>query len=72
MRMRDIFAAAGALALSASPVMAQSASVDRASAPVEAQNELFGGSTLLTVALLVALGIGIYLIVDDNDDPDSP
>ena len=72
MRMRDIFAAAGALALSTSPVLAQSASIDRASAPVEAQSELFGGSTLLTIALIVALGIGISLIVDDGDDPDSP
>ena len=72
MRMRDLIAAAGALALSATPVMAQSAPIERASAPVEAQSELFGGSTLLTIALIVALGIGIFLIVDDNDDPDSP
>ena len=34
---------------------------------------MFGGSTLLIVALVVALGVGLFLILDDNDDsPDSP
>lgn len=71
MRMRDILAAGAALALSAGPVAAQSAAPARAAAPVEAQNELFGQSSLLTILIIVALGVGIFLLVDD-DNSDSP
>ena len=46
--------------------------VERAGAPVQGESALFGGSTLLTIVLIVALGIGIFLLVDDEDDPDSP
>ena len=31
-----------------------------------------GGSSLLIIALVVALGIGIYFITKDDNDPDSP
>ena len=72
MRMRDIITAAGALALTTTPVLAQTAAPARAAAPVEAQNELFGQSTLLTIILIVALGVGIFFLVDDDNDPDSP
>jgi hypothetical protein len=68
--MRDFVAAASALALSTSTALAQSAPA-RATAPVEEQSALFGQSTLLTILLIVALGVGIFLLVDD-DDPDSP
>ncbi|MCA1661942.1 MAG: hypothetical protein LC648_07200 [Novosphingobium sp.] len=63
-------ATAGALAASTSTAMAQAA--ERAGVPGEGQSELFGGSSLLTIALVLALGIAIFLLVDDEDDPDSP
>jgi hypothetical protein len=70
MRMRDTIAAVGALLLSAGPALAQSA--QRAAEPVEGQSDLFGQSTLLTIVLIVALGLGIFFLVDDDNDSDSP
>lgn len=70
MPILKLFAAAGALGLSAAPALAQG--VARAAAAPQGHSELFGGSALLTIVLIVALGIGIFLLVDDEDDPDSP
>ena len=70
MRKRDMIAAAGALALSTGTALAQTAA--RATAPTEGQSALFGQSSLLTILLIVALGVGIFFLVDDDDDPDSP
>lgn len=71
MRLNKLLAAAGALAATTTSAMAQA--VERASPATQGQSELFGGSSLLTIALIVALGLGIYfLFIDDDDDPDSP
>lgn len=70
MQLKKIFAAATALALSSVPAMAQA--VERAAEPIASANEMAGMSTLLVVALVIALGVGIYLIVDDSNKPDSP
>jgi hypothetical protein len=70
MGLKEVFASATAFALTAAPALAQ-ATVERASSPLEAGSEM-GGSSLLIIALVVALGIGIYLITDDNNSPDSP
>lgn len=67
MRFKNIIAATAAFAATAAPALA------RAGAPLENANEMGGMSTLLIIALVVALGIGIFLIVDDgNNKPDSP
>ena len=70
MRLNKLLAAAGALAATTTTAMAQA--VERVSPAVQDQSELFGGSTLLTIALIVALGIGIFLLVDNDDDSASP
>jgi hypothetical protein len=70
MRIEKFIAAAGALAGTTGSAMAQA--VDRAGPALHRESELFGGSALLTIVLIVALGIGIFLLVDDEDDPDSP
>ena len=70
MRIEKLTAAAGAFAATTGSAMAQA--VERAGAPVQGDSALFCGSTLLTIVLIVALGIGIFLLVDDEDDPDSP
>jgi hypothetical protein len=70
MRFEKFVAGAAAFAATTGAAMAQA--LERASPAVESQSELFGGSTLLTIVLIVALGIGIFLLVDDEDDPDSP
>lgn len=69
MRIKEILGAASAFALSSVPAMAQA--VERAAEPVSSANGIAGMSTLLLVALVVALGVGIYLITDD-DGSDSP
>lgn len=71
MRIKDVFAAAVAVVLSAGPAIAQSTA--RASAPLDETSSMGGGSSLLIIALVVALGIGIYFITKDDDNkPDSP
>lgn len=69
MRIKEILGAASALALSSVPAMAQA--VERAAEPMDSASGIAGMSTLLIVALVVALGVGIYLIADDNNS-DSP
>ncbi len=66
MHIKDIVAATAAFAATGSTALA------RAGAPIENANQMGGMSTLLIIALVVALGIGIYLITDDDDKPDSP
>ncbi len=56
MRIKDVFAAAVAVVLSAGPAIAQSTA--RASAPLDETSSM-GGSGLLIIALVVALGIGV-------------
>ena len=71
MRARVILAAAGALALFASPAQGQSAPPPRAAAPVEGENALFGGSSAATIVTILAIALAIFLTVAD-DNPDSP
>ena len=68
MTIRKIALAAGALALAASPAIAQ-ANFDRAIAPVEGESELEGGSGILIAVLgAAAIVAGIIVIADDDDD----
>ena len=66
MLIKDILATTAAFVATAGPALA------RAGAPIESQNDMFGGSNLLIIALVVALGIGIYFVVKDDNEPDSP
>ena len=70
MRIKDFFAATAAFALTAAPALAQSAT--RAVAPLKEHSEMGGGSSLLIIALVVALGVGIYFITKKDNNPSSP
>ena len=70
MRIRDLLTAAGAFALTVAPALAQTA--DRATAPAEGTSQLAGQSSFLIIALIVALGIGIYFITKNDNNPSSP
>jgi len=67
---------AAALALSATPVLAQEASIDRLPAPVETQAEELEGGGGIILALLAAAAIIAGIIIasggDDEALPTSP
>ena len=65
--------AAAALALTVSPI-ADAAAADRAHAPMQqGASELGGGIPLSALVVLLAIiAGGIFIVVDDNDSPDSP
>lgn len=68
--------AAAAIALSATPVFAQEASIDRLPAPVETQGEQLEGNSGIFLALLAAAAIiaGIIIAADGDEEtlPTSP
>ncbi|MGB3710437.1 MAG: hypothetical protein WA985_01985 [Erythrobacter sp.] len=70
MRIRNLALATAALSLAASPVIAQ-ASMERAVAPVEDENELASGSGVLVGLLAAAAVVGAILIISDSDDDDD-
>ena len=71
MKFRSLTAAAAALSLTASPVLA--ADVSRAAAPVAGESEYAGGGSFLLILALALMGVGLYLLVDEEDDePTSP
>ncbi len=70
MLIKDIFASTVAFAVTVAPAFAQSAT--RAVAPQMERSDLAGGSSVLIIALVVALGIGIYFITKNDNNPDSP
>jgi hypothetical protein len=73
MKIRNLMAAAAAITLATAPVVAQAAGADmsRVAAPVSDESEMGGDSSLLYILGAILLGVGIYLIVDDNS-PSSP
>ena len=72
MKLRTIALVSAALSLVATPVLAQVA-FERSNAPIEGENSVEGGSTLL-FALIGAAAVvgGIIVLSDDDDDPTSP
>ena len=72
MRIKEIMATVATLALTVAPALAQAVQpVGRAAAPVDDASSIGGGSSLLIIALVIALGLGIYFIARDKK-PNSP
>jgi hypothetical protein len=76
MKFRDLFAAAAALSLTATPVLAASAGVGRTVAPATEESGIEGANAIVWIVGALILGLGVYLLVDDggsnNDNPASP
>ncbi|OYW45483.1 MAG: hypothetical protein B7Z08_12745 [Sphingomonadales bacterium 32-68-7] len=65
-------AAAAALVVSAPANAAAEASAPlRSSAEVEGEG-LFGGSWVIPVIIVVAIGLGLYFALEEDDEPASP
>lgn len=69
--MKRLIASLVGASLLASAPFALAADTPRASAPMEEAHAMGGGSVALWLGL-VALGIAIFLAVDDGSSPDSP
>jgi hypothetical protein len=75
MKLRALTSSMLAIALSGAPVAAQAAAPVRASPPVAEANALEGeNSTLLYILGAVAVGVILFLVLDDDDkdEPESP
>lgn len=68
---KTLIAGATASMLVASPVLAQ-AQADRATAPADESEQIFGGNIFLTAAIVAGVIVGIILLADDDDLPVSP
>jgi hypothetical protein len=66
--------AALGLSMASTPVMAQTATVERAAATLEEANSQdddgYGGTTTYIVAffVIIAIGLGIYVAINNDDD----
>lgn len=67
MKFRTTTLAVAALALAASPTLAQAA-FERANAPVEDESELAGGVGLLGALAVTALVAGIVAVASESDN----
>ncbi len=71
MKFRNLVAAAAALTLTTTPVLA--ADVSRATAPVSEESQFGGDSTFLLILAIVLIGAGIFVLANNNSDtPTSP
>lgn len=66
--IRTVLSSLAAASLAAAPVAAHAAAApERSSAPAAAANQLEGQSTLFFVLGIVAVAVGIFLLIDDDD-----
>lgn len=73
MRINDIIATMGAFAATVGPAFADAARpVARAVAPLDQHSNLGGSSSFLIIALVIALGVGIYFLTKNDNKPNSP
>ena len=77
---KSVLASILALSMGSTPVLAQSTAPNavntdiRTNADLERTNKaLFGGGYIIPVIIVVAVGLGLYFALDnDDDDPASP
>jgi hypothetical protein len=77
---KSVLAGILAMSMGSMPVLAQSAAPKAVTADVRANADLdrtnkalFGGGYILPVVIVVAIGLGLYFALDDDDDaPASP
>ena len=72
MKIRNVALATAALALAASPAIAE-ATFERSNAPITGESEVQGTPTVLIAVLAAAAVVaGAVVIADNDDEPTSP
>ncbi|MES3101597.1 hypothetical protein [Sphingomonas faeni] len=77
MKLKALYTAMAALSLVAAPTIAAAAPVatpltQPATESVDGDNALAGGGFLIAALAVVAVGLGIYVVADSDDSPNSP
>jgi hypothetical protein len=75
--MKAFYTAVAGLSLIAAPTMAAAAPVatpltQPARESVDGDNALAGGGFIIAIFAVIAIGLGIYIAVDKDDEPNSP
>jgi type IV secretory pathway VirB2 component (pilin) len=72
MKMNKVLASVAAAAL-VTGTSAQAAASAPVRAPAEVEGEgLFGGSFLIPAIIVIAIGLGLYFALEEDDEPASP
>lgn len=71
MKASLLIATAASAALATAPAQARSVDIERSSPASAGESELQGQPTLFFLGAIVAVAIGIFLLIDD-DDAESP
>ena len=76
-KLKALYTAMTALSLVAAPTIAVAAPVatpltQPATESVDGDNALAGGGFLIAALAVVAVGLGIYVVADSDDSPNSP
>ena len=80
MKFRKFFAGAAAVSLALAPLAANARPADhlsvtktvRASASGDKASDLLGGGTFVAVISAIAIILGIIIVANEDDAPDSP
>nr|WP_240956843.1 hypothetical protein [Pseudopontixanthobacter vadosimaris] len=67
MKLSKFAAATAALSLATAPVMASAADMDRAAAPVVAENNVAGNSTAGLIGLFALVALALFIFIDEDD-----
>jgi len=72
MKLKNAFAAIAATTLVSAPVVAQAATADQARTGASVDGEELGGGIILPLVALAVVILGIILLTDGDEVPESP
>lgn len=72
MNVRNLLFTAGAVALAAAPLAAAASGAARASQPIDDESEFGSMESRFLIGGILAAGLAILIIADDDDEPTSP
>lgn len=77
MKLKALYTAMTALSLAAAPTIAAAAPIatpltQPATESVDGDNAAAGGGFVIAALAVVAIGLGVYVAADSEDEPNSP